>query len=45
MLPDVLGASMQTIAINNEAYSDGRDIGGRAWSRVRFDIVHAPAGA
>lgn len=24
---------------------DGRDIGGRAWSRVRFDIVHAPAGA
>ena len=24
---------------------DGRDLGGRAWSRVRFDIVLAPAGA
>jgi hydroxyquinol 1,2-dioxygenase len=23
---------------------DGRDLGGRAWSRVRFDIVLAPAG-
>jgi hydroxyquinol 1,2-dioxygenase len=22
---------------------DGRDLGGRAWSRVRFDIVLAPA--
>jgi hydroxyquinol 1,2-dioxygenase len=24
---------------------DGRDLGGRSWSRVRFDIVLAPAGA
>ena len=24
---------------------DGRELGGRAWSRVRFDIVLAPAGA
>ena len=24
---------------------DGRDLGGRTWSRVRFDIVLAPAGA
>jgi hydroxyquinol 1,2-dioxygenase len=24
---------------------DGRDLGGRAWSRVHFDIVLAPAGA
>lgn len=24
---------------------DGRDLGGREWSRVRFDIVLAPAGA
>jgi hydroxyquinol 1,2-dioxygenase len=24
---------------------DGRDLAGRAWSRVRFDIVLAPAGA
>lgn len=23
---------------------DGRDLGGRAWSRVRFDVVLAPAG-
>jgi hydroxyquinol 1,2-dioxygenase len=23
----------------------GRDLGGRTWSRVRFDIVLAPAGA
>jgi hydroxyquinol 1,2-dioxygenase len=27
------------------ATPDGRDLGGRAWSRVRFDIVLAPAGA
>ena len=27
------------------AAPDGRDLGGRAWSRVRFDIVLAPAGA
>ena len=24
---------------------DGRDLGGRSWSRVRFDVVLAPAGA
>jgi hydroxyquinol 1,2-dioxygenase len=24
---------------------DGRDLGDRAWSRVRFDIVLAPAAA
>jgi hydroxyquinol 1,2-dioxygenase len=24
---------------------DGRDLGDHAWSRVRFDIVLAPAGA
>ena len=24
---------------------DGRDLGGAGWSRVRFDIVLAPAGA
>jgi protocatechuate 3,4-dioxygenase beta subunit len=24
---------------------DGRDLAGRGWSRVRFDIVLAPAGA
>jgi hydroxyquinol 1,2-dioxygenase len=24
---------------------DGRELGGRSWSRVRFDIVLAPAGA
>jgi hydroxyquinol 1,2-dioxygenase len=24
---------------------DGRDLGDREWSRVRFDIVLAPAGA
>jgi len=23
---------------------EGRDLGGRTWSRVRFDIVLAPAG-
>ncbi|MDA8324540.1 MAG: hydroxyquinol 1,2-dioxygenase [Actinomycetota bacterium] len=27
------------------ATPDGRDLGGRPWSRVRFDIVLAPAGA
>jgi hydroxyquinol 1,2-dioxygenase len=27
------------------AAPDGRDLGGRSWSRVRFDIVLAPAGA
>jgi hydroxyquinol 1,2-dioxygenase len=27
------------------AAPDGRDLGGRGWSRVRFDIVLAPAGA
>jgi hydroxyquinol 1,2-dioxygenase len=27
------------------ATPDGRDLGGRSWSRVRFDIVLAPAGA
>jgi hydroxyquinol 1,2-dioxygenase len=24
---------------------DGRDLGGKAWSRTRFDVVLAPAGA